>query len=79
MPNPARGPLSIEYALPQAARVELAIVDVRGRIVNTLVRGDEPAGRHTARWSAAGVAPGLYLARFTAPGFEAVERFVVVR
>jgi hypothetical protein len=26
-----------------------------------------------------GVAPGLYFARFTAPGFEAIERFVIVR
>jgi Calx-beta domain-containing protein len=78
-PNPARGTLGIRYALPRAAHVQLDIVDVRGRIVTTLVRGEQPAGQRSAAWATKSVASGLYFARFRAPGFEAVQRFVVMR
>ncbi|HEV8480014.1 MAG TPA: Calx-beta domain-containing protein, partial [Candidatus Eisenbacteria bacterium] len=78
-PNPARGTLGIRYALPRSAAVQLDIVDVRGRIVTTLVRGEQPAGQQSAMWATKSVASGLYFARFRAPGFEAVQRFVVMK
>jgi len=78
-PNPARGTLGIRYALPHGAVVRLDIVDVRGRIVATLVRGEQPAGQKSALWASKNVASGLYFARLRAPGFEAVQRFVVMK
>lgn len=41
----------IEYELPKAARVSLAIYDSQGRLVRTLLTGKhQTAGRHTAHW-----------------------------
>ena len=77
-PNPARAAPDLRYALPRASQVELAILDVRGRLVRTVLRGIEPAGHHAAAWSAAGLAPGLYFARFAAADFQTVERFVIL-
>src|SRR5207249_1372998 len=50
MPNPFRPTTAIRYTLPQSARVELAVFDVRGRKIATLVRGEQSAGIHSITW-----------------------------
>lgn len=72
-PNPFRGATTIRFELPAAARVRLAITDVAGREVRTLLEGDLPAGSRSAQWdgrNAAGapVAPGCYFARLSSGG-----------
>jgi subtilisin family serine protease len=61
-PNPARGDrLRLEFTLPHAQDVRIALVDVRGRIVATLARGARPAGPNVlAAALPARRAPGLY-------------------
>lgn len=68
-PNPFNPVVTIEYQLPQATTVELALYDLRGRRVLTLVDGEVlNAGLHEAAWKgrdATGqvVAAGVYLCR----------------
>ena len=50
-PNPAVGSVLISYTLPLQARTHVAIVDVRGRKVVTLVNETQEAGRHQATWN----------------------------
>jgi len=50
-PNPARGDVTAEFVLPRAeSRVSLAVFDVTGRRVKTLIEGGRPAGVHHATW-----------------------------
>src|SRR5262249_33440710 len=49
-PNPAGASTMLSYALPQPARVRLAVYDTEGRRVRELVNGDRPAGRQQSRW-----------------------------
>ncbi|HOX24919.1 MAG TPA: FlgD immunoglobulin-like domain containing protein [Candidatus Krumholzibacteria bacterium] len=49
-PNPANPRATIAYELPAAGRVDLAIYDLRGRLVRTLVKAERPAGPSTAVW-----------------------------
>ena len=74
-PNPARGPLRIEFSLAREAQVVVDVYDVAGRHVTRLVHGARPAGPHSVEWAAARV-PGLYLVRYRYPGGE-VTRSVV--
>jgi hypothetical protein len=60
-PNPFNPSTTIAYRLPAAGRVRLAVFDVLGRRVATLVDGVMPAGRHETRFDATGLASGLYL------------------
>jgi hypothetical protein len=50
-PNPSRGTVRLEYALPAASAVDLSVVDVSGRRLVTLLRSLRPAGRHSAIWN----------------------------
>jgi hypothetical protein len=83
LPNPMRGRATIEYALPEAAWIRLAILDLQGREVAVLARGFHPAGRHRARWDGrvegGNAAPGIYFVRLERPGKEHLRRLALVR
>jgi hypothetical protein len=74
-PNPFHDTTRIDYDLPESAHVELAIYDVAGRRLRTLVDGDRSDGRNTIEWDgrdAAGQAlpRGVYFCRLHVVGTE---------
>jgi len=68
-PNPFNPSTSLTFTLPAAARVRLAVFDIQGRQVATLVDGFRDAGVHEVYWDTAGLPSGIYLARLTCVGF----------
>jgi hypothetical protein len=78
-PNPCNPMTTISYSLPKAGRVTLAIHDVRGALVATLVDGEVQAGDYAVVWrgmdnQAIAVPSGMYLARLeTATGVRVVK------
>src|SRR5262249_47283409 len=44
-PNPSAGVMRVDFAIPRSAPVRLRILDVQGRVVATLLDGEQPAGR----------------------------------
>ena len=65
-PNPFNPSTQIEFDLPQASHVSLAVYDILGRKIAELVNGQVDKGYHSATWDASGFASGVYFARFTA-------------
>ena len=83
-PNPFRGTGEIAFDLPKATRVELAIHDLSGRLVRTLVSGDVSQGRHAVRWDGKDAlghpaASGVYFVTMRAGSLSATRSLVVVR
>ena len=83
-PNPARGNVTLRFTLPAAGRARLAIFDVTGRRVATLLDGVCPAGAHESNWrgtdaNGGAVGAGLYFARLDVAGRASTRRVVVVR
>jgi hypothetical protein len=72
-PNPFNPATVIEYHVPAAGQVTLAVFDVLGREVAVLVRETQGAGIHEVRWVASGLPTGVYLLRLTTGG-QAVTR-----
>ena len=72
-PNPFNPETVIDYVLPQAAHVRLAVYDMTGKTVAVLMDGIQPQGQHTARFNADGLPTGTYVYRLTA-GSETLTR-----
>ena len=67
-PNPFRGATTVEFTLERPAEVEVAVFDVLGRKVSTLVEGTQAAGTAQVKWDAAGLPPGLYISQLRVNG-----------
>jgi hypothetical protein len=82
-PNPANGPASIDFAVPQQSKVRLSVLDVQGRVVAVLVDGVVKAGRHQAVWNGNGThgttRAGMYFVRFEAGGKSFVKRVALTQ
>lgn len=67
LPNPFRSATTLSFTLPSAAPVSVEIYSADGRLVDTLAKGDLPAGRHSLVWSASKTAPsGIYFYKVVA-------------
>uniref|UniRef100_A0A832I3Y7 T9SS type A sorting domain-containing protein n=1 Tax=Eiseniibacteriota bacterium TaxID=2212470 RepID=A0A832I3Y7_UNCEI len=70
-PNPFGEALSIQWSLKRETAARLAVFDVSGRRVRTLLDGPQAAGSHLVRWDGRGdggvlLAPGFYVIRLEA-------------
>jgi len=85
VPNPFNPSTMIHYELPAGGgEVSIAIYDVSGRLVRTLVEGLQSAGRKTAVWNGRdhrgqSAASGVYFYRMTAPDFVKTRKMVLLR
>lgn len=83
-PNPSLGRAEVEFVLPRDGAVRLAVYDLAGKRVATLVDGQRPAGRHTVRWDAragsgARLASGVYFMKLEAAGETRTRKLVLTR
>src|SRR5690606_36477380 len=67
-PNPFTERTTLRASLPEAGPVLLAVYDVLGRRVATLIDAPMAAGRHEARFDASDLPTGPYLVRLHAAG-----------
>jgi len=78
-PNPFNPTTTITFSVPTQSRVEIAVFNVLGQKVATLVDDVRTAGSHQAVW-AAQVPSGIYFCRMEAAGTDgASQRFTQVR
>ncbi|MGB6122083.1 MAG: alpha-amylase family glycosyl hydrolase [Bacteroidota bacterium] len=88
-PNPFNPTTTIRFSLPQAVPVRLAIYDLLGRHVTTLIDGHREAGNHTVVWngvndSGVQMGTGVYFYRLTAdmpggPGSVLVRKMLLLK
>jgi flagellar hook assembly protein FlgD len=83
-PNPFNPSTTIAFSLPESAPVTLAIYDVNGRMVRTLVSGERAAGMHEVVWNGMddngrAVASGVYVYRLAAGNDVSIRRLALIR
>jgi hypothetical protein len=84
VPNPFNPRTVIRFGVPEASPVRLAVYDINGRHVRTLVDGPTEAGHHAVVWNGADalgreVATGVYMYRLTGTEGSLVRRMLLVR
>jgi len=78
-PNPFNASARLQYDLPRAEQVNVAVYDLTGRLVATLAEGVQPAGTHQATLDGVHLASGIYLVRFVTPSFQQTRKVVLVK
>jgi len=78
-PNPFNPTTTLEFKLPQAGPVHLAVYDLSGRLVSTLVDGYRSAGVHKITFDGSGLASGIYLYQLEAGAFAATGKMVLMK
>jgi hypothetical protein len=81
-PNPFNPPTTIAYSLPEGCWVELAVFNILGEKVRTLVNGWEEKGYRVVKWDGtndrcAKVAAGVYFYRIETSHWVATRKMVV--
>ena len=78
-PNPFNPVTTIDYSLPENARVQLEVYNLLGQQVNVLVDKYQQAGRYTVRWNASDLSSGVYFYRIKTPGFTEVRKMTLLK
>jgi alpha-tubulin suppressor-like RCC1 family protein len=82
-PTPSRSTASLAFDLPKAGHVTIGVYDIAGRLVQSVVRENRPAGRHVATWdgrSASGqrISSGVFLAKLVVDGKALTRRIILI-
>jgi len=83
-PNPFRDRTTLQYTLPEAQDVTVAVFDLLGRRVQTLVDQRQKGGVHRVHWGGRGssrrpLASGAYFLRVSTDDQQHVEKVILVR
>jgi hypothetical protein len=85
VPNPFNPQTTISFELAHEGAAHLAVFDVSGRLVRTLLAGEiRTAGRHDQLWnglddSGKSVATGVYFYHLKVDGFEQTRRMALIK
>ena len=83
-PNPFNRGTVIRFDLPRRQIVDLAVYNLAGQQVATLIHGFRPAGAYTMRWDGRNeegqtLASGLYFYRLSGDRFAETRQMVLVK
>jgi hypothetical protein len=83
-PNPFNPTATIEYALPQAVKVELRVFNILGQAVRTLVDEEKGAGYYQVVWdgkdqTGQSASSGIYLYQIKAGDFIETKKMQLIK
>jgi len=78
-PNPFNPITTFSYTLPTAGPVDLGIYDLQGRLVNTLVSGEQQSGEYELSWDGRDASSGVYLITLRAGDILLTRKLVLLK
>ena len=83
-PNPFNPRTEIQFDLPENGIVEVAIYNLMGQKINTLISGEMEPGFHTIDWNGKdmnghSVASGMYFYSFSSKGFKSTRKMLLLK
>jgi hypothetical protein len=78
-PNPFNPVTVISYQVPEQSQVRLAVYDLTGRRIDTLVDAVQGAGEYHVTWDASQLASGVYFYRLETGGEVLTRRMTLVK
>lgn len=83
-PNPFNPSTTIKYTLARKTQVKIAVYDITGRHIKTLVNKNQQAGLNKVEWNSKNqdgndVVSGMYFYRITAENFTQTCKMILMR
>jgi len=83
-PNPFNPVTNLSYDLPEDAMVNITVFDMMGRVVRTLVNGQQSAGYKSLQWNATNnsgqpISAGLYIYTIQAGEFSQTKKMILLK
>lgn len=83
-PNPFNPSTTITYDIAEAGYVDLAIYDLKGRVVASLVNGNKSAGNYTVKWNGLDdngqlVPSGVYLYQLQSQNVIESQKMIIIK
>ena len=78
-PNPFNSTTTLSYSLSGTSDVTIAIYDINGLLITTLLNGNQSAGDHSLLWNAENTSAGIYFVRMETDGFSDTRKIVLVK
>jgi len=78
-PNPFNPVTTIKYDIVKAQDVKLAVYDILGREVATLVNAAQQPGSYELTWNASGFASGIYFYTLTSGDFTSTKKLILLK
>jgi hypothetical protein len=83
--NPGRGEtVKLNYVLDQTGYVTIIVFDLKGDIVQVLIRAQQSKGEYSTTWDGRNrggriVTRGIYFIRVVGPGFNEIRKVLIVK
>jgi uncharacterized repeat protein (TIGR01451 family) len=78
-PNPFNPVTQIQFDVLRRSRVLVQVYDITGRLIETLVNGEQTAGTHIVSWNASRYASGMYLVRMQTDTGVATRKITLIK
>jgi hypothetical protein len=78
-PNPFNPSTTIKYSIPEEGFVKLAVYNMLGEEVATIVNASQKAGRYEVNFNATGLASGVYVYRIEAANFVSAKKLMLMK
>ena len=70
---------TLDYSLPVSGDVLVAVFDVSGRRITTLVNEAQVAGTHQTIWNHSGAAQGMYFVRLVSRSASVTRSMLILK
>ncbi|MBS1587680.1 MAG: DUF4331 family protein [Bacteroidetes bacterium] len=67
-PNPFTNEVTLKYKLSANANIMIQVVDLNGRVIQTIANERKEAGEYSAHWNSGNLASGIYFAKLSVGG-----------
>ncbi|MGD9489318.1 MAG: T9SS type A sorting domain-containing protein [Calditrichaceae bacterium] len=78
-PNPFNPTTTIDFSLPKTSQVNLSVYSITGQLIMRLVDNKLPAGDHSVKLSAEGLASGIYIYTIRTETFTSSRKMMLMK
>ncbi len=78
-PNPFNPSTEIKFTVGKKDNVKIAIFDIQGKQVETLVNGIKQAGAYSVKWNASAYSSGIYFCVLNAGGVSLTKKMLMIK